>query len=225
MKKILKSFFKNNIFLHKILVNIVFIYLKLVYFTNKWEFVWPDGLSEEKINEKDGVLFIMWHNHLAFSMYACGNYNDIYGLASPHRDGKIITEIVRKMGYKIIEGSTNRDAFKATKSIIDKLKQGSKILITPDGPRGPARKINSSVARIGFKYGKDIIPVSCAATKYFRLKSWDKMIIPKLFGKIVVTVGAPAKLIGDVDKDDKFLEGQLNVLAAKAESIIESGAS
>ncbi|MDG1436344.1 MAG: lysophospholipid acyltransferase family protein [Rickettsiaceae bacterium] len=221
IKRIGKYLFKNNVLLHKLVTNIVFVYLKLVYATNKWTFLWPEQLSEEKINSKDGVLFAVWHNRLAFSIYMCRNYDGMYGLASPHRDGKIIIDIVKKMGYKIIEGSTNRKPVEALRSIIKQLKDGNKVLITPDGPRGPVYKVNSSMVRIGKKYNKDIIPISCAATKYFQLKTWDNMIIPKMFGRITVTIGAPLELSGNEVEDNKFLEKTLMELSAKAESITQ----
>jgi lysophospholipid acyltransferase (LPLAT)-like uncharacterized protein len=221
IKRVFKHFFKNNSLLHKLLTNIIFLYLKLVYATNKWVFVWPDGLDEDKINAKEGVLFAIWHNRLAFSIYICRNYDGMYGLASPHRDGKVITDIVKKMGYKIIEGSSNRKPVEAVRSIIKQLKSGNKIVITPDGPRGPVYKINSSMTRIGKKYNKDIIPVSCMATKYFQLKTWDNMMIPRMFGKTIVTMGGPLKLSGDQEMDDKLLENTLLDLSSKAELIIK----
>lgn len=222
IKKTIKYLFKNNILIQKLLGGIIFLYLKLVYITNKWTFVWPDGLNEAKTNDKDGVLFAIWHNRLAFIMYICKNYDDVYALASPHQDGQLITDILKKMGYKIIAGSTNRKPVEALRSIIKQLTTGNKIIITPDGPRGPVYKVNSSMARIGKKYNKDIIPISCMATKYFELKSWDNMMIPKMFGEITVTIGEPLLLSGDAEQDDKLLENTLIELSAKAKLIIKN---
>lgn len=221
IRKSFKRFLKNSLLIHKLSVGILFLYLKIVYITNKWTFIWPDCMSEAEINAKDGVLLAIWHNRLAFSMYICKNYDDLYGLASPHTDGKIITDIVKKMGYKIIEGSTNRRPVEALKSIIKQLTSGNKVLITPDGPRGPVYKVNSSMVRVGKKYNKDIIPISCMATKYFELKSWDRMMIPKNFGEIIVTIGEPLQLSGDEELDNQLLENKLMELSAVAELIVK----
>ena len=217
IKKSFKHFLKNSPLIHKLSVGIIFFYLKIAYLTNKWVFIWPEGMNDDVVNAKDGVLFAIWHNRLAFSMHICRKYDDLYGLASPHTDGKLITDIVRKMGYKIIEGSTNRRPVEALRAIIKQIQAGNKVLITPDGPRGPVYKVNSSITRLGKKYNKEIIPISCVATKYFELKSWDRMIIPKNFGKIIVIIGEPLELSGDEEQDNQLLASKLMELSSKAE--------
>ncbi len=221
-KKHIKFFLKNNRFVHKLVVYIIFLYLKIVYMTNKWVFILPKNLTQEEINAKNGVLFAIWHNRLAFAMYICKNYDGVYGLASPHSDGQLITDILKKMNYKIIEGSTNRNPMQAIKSIIKQITSGNKVVITPDGPRGPVYQINSNITQLGKKYNKDVIPISCMPTKYFQLKSWDNMIIPKFFGKVVVTIGAPLELYGDAIKDNALLKNRLMELSDKAKLMLNS---
>jgi lysophospholipid acyltransferase (LPLAT)-like uncharacterized protein len=215
IKKRFKIFLKNSSMVHNLTVNILFLYLKIVYLTNRWEYVWPSGWDEERINKLDGALFAMWHNRLTFCMHIFRNINNTYGLASPHTDGKLITDIIRKMKFGVIEGSTNRNATGSLKEIISKINSGNKVVITPDGPRGPVYKINSSMTRLANKFNKPLIPISCKASKYFELKSWDKMIIPKFFGKITVYIGTPIKLTGDENDDNSILEQTLMQLSDK----------
>ena len=58
------------------------------------------------------------------------------------------------------------------------------------------------------------------ATKYFTLNSWDKMMIPKPFGKIVVTIGSSIILSGNANIDDNLLENELLNLSYKAEKLL-----
>ncbi len=174
------------------------------------------------MNAYDGVLFAMWHNRLAYSMHIFIRYDNLAGLASPHTDGKLLTNVLRYMGYKIIEGSTNRNPTGALRSIISTINSGGKVTITPDGPRGPVYKVNSAITKLGHKYNKPVIPLGVAATNYFQLKSWDSMMIPKLFGKITVIFGSPLTLSGNEVKDNELLEKTLISLSAKAESKIKS---
>ena len=78
-------------------------------------------MGESDFNNEDGALFAIWHNRLAFGMYIFKNYNNVYALASSHTDGKIITDIIKKMKYGVIEGSTNRKPTDALRSIIKKI--------------------------------------------------------------------------------------------------------
>ena len=220
LKKYLKHFLKHSKFIHWLIVRTIYIYLKFVYLTSKWEFVWTDKALKKKFNTLDGALLAFWHNRLAFGMHILKNYDNVFALVSSHTDGKIITDVIRAMDYGVIEGSTNRNPTRAVRSIINSLTLGNKIVITPDGPRGPAYKINSTITKIAYKYNKPLIPISCMATKYFMLNSWDKMILPKPFGKIIVTIGTSIKLSGNVANDDRLLENELLNLSYKAETLL-----
>ncbi len=219
-QKYLKHFLKHSKFIHWLVVGTVYIYLKFVYLTSKWEFVWTDITLKKQLNTIDGLLFAFWHNRIAFSMHILKKYDNVFALVSSHSDGKIITDVIKSMNYGVIEGSTNRNPTKAVRSIINLLELGNKIVITPDGPRGPVHKINSRLTKIAYKYNKPLIPISCMATKYFTLNSWDKMMLPKPFGKIVVTIGSSIILSGDGNKDDSLLENELLNLSYKAEKLL-----
>ncbi len=220
LKKYLKRFLKQSRFIHWLIVRAIYIYLKFVYLTSKWEFVWTDAITKNQLNALDGVLIAFWHNRIAFGMHILKKYDNVFALVSSHTDGKIITDVIRAMNYGVIEGSTNRNPTRAVRSIINSLELGNKIVITPDGPRGPAHKINSSITKIAYKYNKPLIPISCMATKYFTLNSWDKMMIPKPFGKIVVTIGSSIILSGNANIDDNLLENELLNLSFKAEKLL-----
>ena len=63
------------------------------------------------------------------------------------------------------------------------------------------------------------------ATRYFELKSWDKMMIPKNFGEIIVTIGKPLELSGSEEKDNALLETKLMELTSEAKLIIKNNKS
>lgn len=213
IKKGFKNFLKNSDLIHNLSVNILFLYLKTAYYTSKWEFIWPEDLDKEKLNQLDGALFALWHNRLAFGMHIFRKIDNVYALASPHTDGRLITDVIRKMKFGVIEGSTNRNPTGALKEIISKISSGNNVVITPDGPRGPVYKINSSIARIAKKFDKPLIPLSCTANRYYELKSWDKMIIPKFFSKMTVRFGKPIDLKENEKANNALLEQTLTQLS------------
>jgi lysophospholipid acyltransferase (LPLAT)-like uncharacterized protein len=222
MKKIIKYHLKNSKIVFNIIASAIFIYLKFAYFTSRWNFIIPEGFDEKKLDSEDGLFFAIWHNKLAYSMHIFGNYNNTFGLTSPHSDGKIIGKLALMMNHKIIEGSTNKNASFAVKEIIKQITNGGKIVVTPDGPRGPVYRNGSIITKIASKYNKKVIPVSCHASKYFELKSWDKMMLPKPFSKIVVVMDNPLELVGEDKYDRLLLEKKLNYLTYQAEDLIKS---
>ena len=219
MRKTIKIYLKNSILLFNIVAVIIFIYLKFSYFTSKWIFITPKDFDEQNLNNESGLFFALWHNRLAYSMYIFRNYKNIFGLTSPHSDGKIIGKLVLMMNYKIIEGSTNKNSNSAVKEIIKQITNGAKIVITPDGPRGPVYKNGSVITKIANKYKKKVIPVSCHASRYFEVKSWDKMMLPKPFSKIIVVIGEPLELSGNDKYDRLLLEKKLNNLASQTKDL------
>ncbi len=222
MKKIIKYYLKNSKIIFNIVATAIFLYLKIAYFTSSWRFIMPENLDEAKLDNAKGLFFAIWHNRLAYSMYILGNYKNVFGLTSPHSDGKIIGKLILMMGHRIIEGSTNKNSAAAVKEIIKQISNGGKIVVTPDGPRGPVYKNNSVITKIASKYDKKVVPVSCHASKYFELKSWDRMMLPKFFSKILVVIGKPLTLSGDEEQDKILLENTLNNLTDQARNLLKS---
>lgn len=218
MRKIIKRYLKNNKIVFNIVARAILIYLKFAYFTSRWHFALPKEFDKEKVNNEKGLFFALWHNRLVYSINFFREYKNICALTSPHADGRIIGQLILMLNKSIIEGSTNKNARTAVKQIIQKLTEGAKIVITPDGPRGPAYKNNSVITKIASKYNKKIIPLSFHASKYFKLNSWDEMLIPKPFSKIWVVIGEPLTLIGNDQDDRLLLEGKLNDLTKQAEA-------
>ena len=110
---------------------ILFLYLKLVYYTSKWEFIISPNLKKDYLNQIEGALFAIWHNRLAFGIRIIQEIENIYALASPHTDGRLVTDIIKQMGIKVISGSTNRNSAIALKEIINKINSGNNVIITP----------------------------------------------------------------------------------------------
>ncbi len=197
----------------RLCTHLLTIYLKLVYYTTSWSYALPHGYSLKEFDASTRTIFAFWHNRLAIAPYIFANHKDIYALVSPHSDGKIISNILIKMGYKIIEGSTNRTPLLATRKIISALAKGSNIAITPDGPKGPKYKVNSNIIGIAKIAKAKIIPISLEINHNIRLKSWDSFIFPLPFGKGTISIGEELFLGENDDLAINELEKRLNQLS------------
>jgi lysophospholipid acyltransferase (LPLAT)-like uncharacterized protein len=189
---IIKKITKHQYF-YTILGAVIYLYLRIVYLTTKWVFVMPSDYTMSDFKNARGTVFVMWHNNLAIAPYAFRDHKNLHSLVSPHSDGKIIAIILRLFGYKIIEGSTNKNSMSAVKEIMHHLKTGDNIAITPDGPRGPLYKVNSNIAKIAEKTQSKIIPINVSVDKCIRFNSWDKLALPLPFGNGIVTLGGATK--------------------------------
>jgi lysophospholipid acyltransferase (LPLAT)-like uncharacterized protein len=74
------------------------------------------------------------------------------------------------------------------------LASGRDVLLTPDGPRGPAYELGQGIIFLAQKTGAPIVPINMEYSSCWRVKSWDRFIIPKPFSKVRVTMGQPQQI-------------------------------
>ena len=208
-----KKLFKKSQIVKQIVAFLLYAYLRLVYLTTRWTYKFSSKTSEHAWKNARTTIALTWHDRLAILPRSILHLNDKYHiLVSPHSDGIIISSVLKMLRFNIIPGSTNKNSMLAVKNIMRVLKSGENIAITPDGPRGPRHKINSNIIAIARKCDAVIMPVSCVASNYFTLKSWDKLMFPLPFGKISVYIGDP--IASNIDLTDAQLESILNNLTS-----------
>ncbi len=142
-------------------------------------------------NYPDTLIFAFWHESILFLPFATPEKRNIHVLISTHRDGLLASKAISHFGLKSIGGSSNRNPEKAFKEMLKKINEGADIGITPDGPRGPRRKVKKGVLKLAYLSKKGIVAVSCTPSNCFRLNSWDRMLIPKPFSRLTFRLHEP----------------------------------
>lgn len=138
-------------------------------------------------------IFAIWHGHLLTGLWHHRN-EGVTVLISEHRDGEIVARAAKSIGYGLIRGSTTRGGGRALISLVRELRAGHEIAITPDGPRGPARKFAPGALVAAQRSDVFILPVAVSASRAWRLKSWDRFMIPKPFARVTIAYGVPTKV-------------------------------
>jgi lysophospholipid acyltransferase (LPLAT)-like uncharacterized protein len=131
------------------------------------------------------VVFSLWHGQMLPLLYVHRNQG-ITVLISEHSDGEIIARIASRLGFGTVRGSTSRGAARALLGLARVLEQGGQLAITPDGPRGPARSMAPGVGIVARRVGVPVIAVAASASSAWRLKTWDRFMIPRPFAKVHV---------------------------------------
>jgi len=125
----------------------------------------------------------------------------VHVLVSQHRDGRLIGAVVRRFGINVVLGSTTRGGVGGVRSLIELIRHGDHIGITPDGPRGPRRQAAPGVAQIAAFSGAPVLPCAAQTTRRWVLRSWDRMVVPKPFGRGVVVCGPAIVITRDAWQD------------------------
>jgi lysophospholipid acyltransferase (LPLAT)-like uncharacterized protein len=160
-----------------------------------WRFrvVNGDAVRNLRSNELP-FIFALWHGHLLPLLW----YHRDEGvtiLISEHRDGELVARTAESLGYGLIRGSTTRGGGRALISLVRELQSGRVVAITPDGPRGPAEKFAPGALVAAQRSDSFILPVAVSASRAWRLRSWDRFMIPKPFARVTVAYGPPTKVL------------------------------
>jgi lysophospholipid acyltransferase (LPLAT)-like uncharacterized protein len=68
------------------------------------------------------------------------------------------------------------------------------VVITPDGPRGPAYELGPGIVFLAQKSDALVLPMNLEYSRYWRLRSWDRFIIPQPFSKVHVLISRPFRV-------------------------------
>ena len=181
--------------------------------------------------EGKNIILATWHSRLFLTVYyyryGLGG-KKICVLISPSRDGEFIARIVRKFGYSAVRGSSRHYRKNAHEEALKKLSEGFDMGITPDGPRGPAEKVQQGVIHIASESGCPIVPMTFSTSRNTRLNSWDRFVFPHPFSKSVVIFGSPVYVPLDASKEEKMekgreLESVLNRITRMADKHFNKG--
>ena len=163
-----------------------------------------DALREQH----GGVILVTWHGQSLIPVARCRGRGYL-GLVSLSRDGDLLAEFLRQMGWRTIRGSTGRGGARAVKMAVSALtakekadaerrdterrdgNAGAMLAVTPDGPRGPARCVQPGAIVLARLSGKPLVPVGIAIDRAWQAKSWDRFTVPKPFSRIVWLYGEP----------------------------------
>jgi lysophospholipid acyltransferase (LPLAT)-like uncharacterized protein len=138
-------------------------------------------------------IYVLWHGQLLPLLWTHRN-RAVAVIISEHRDGEIIARIADALGFRLVRGSTSRGAARALLSASRELESGRDLAITVDGPRGPAGVVAPGASIIAQRTGAPMVPTAAAANRAWRLRSWDRFMIPKPFTRITVAYGDPIRV-------------------------------
>ena len=212
----------KKLFLKKLKVNLLPPIIRLLIYligkTTKFTVIGEENYK----NFKGPVLFTFWHNRIFLSVYYYRymlNKKNICVLASPSRDGEILTRTLSKLGFSLARGSTRHYSKNALTTMMESFEKGFDGAIVPDGPQGPKYKVKEGVVRIARKTGLPLIPVAYNTSRKKILSTWDSFLFPFPFSHAVLIYGEPLMVSSDMSDEEAkaLLEEKLTEITKEAD--------
>ncbi|HEV8323126.1 MAG TPA: DUF374 domain-containing protein [Myxococcota bacterium] len=114
-------------------------------------------------------------------------------LSSTSDDGRLQAGILRRLGYRVVLGSSSRRGAAALVGLVRAVRDdGYDAALAVDGPRGPRGSVKPGIAWLASRTGAEIVPVSAAAAPaHVFARSWCAYRLPWPWARGRVAFGAP----------------------------------
>src|SRR3954452_9832174 len=136
------------------------------------------------------LAFVLWHEALLPLLWQHRNQG-VAIVVSEAREGRYLSDFAATLGYRSLPGSSTRGGARALLGAVRELQAGRSVAFTPDGPRGPRRHLKPGVVAAAQRGGAVIVPLHAIADRAWRLRSWDRFVIPKPAARVRVLYGRP----------------------------------
>lgn len=176
--------------------------------------------------DKDGnFVLAFWHNKLVMTLLGTDFIKKKVGLASPTKDGELISVPLEKYGTTMIRGSSDKNSVRSLLQLIKEVKNGATVGTPVDGPKGPIFEVKHGMIYISQKSGVPIVPMGVAYSKKWVFnRTWDKFQLPKPFSRGVVVFGEPYNVPLEIDMEFECLKlkQKIEELDEKANKILKN---
>lgn len=169
------------------------------------EHIFGDPASEKVA--RPSILSI-WHRGLIGGSWI-GRNRGLGVMVSEHGDGEMITEVIERFGFSTYRGSSTRGGARALLQMM-RVPLETVLVLTVDGPRGPAEEVKDGAIVLAARSGRAIAPTGFAASRAWRARSWDRLEVPKPFARIALAttelVDVPKSCLRDLDERAHYRE-------------------
>ena len=159
------------------------IFFSLLYYSLKIEFRGQKSLPRSSI-------IMLWHEKLLLAPLVTWRFRKKHFtvVVSKSRDGKLLSAFSKTYPNVTTIDVGHLERRKALVDMCQALNSDTAILITPDGPRGPRRKLKPGLDYVAKKTNAPIFYLEWHAEKVWTFNTWDKMQCPKPFSKVFFTI-------------------------------------
>jgi lysophospholipid acyltransferase (LPLAT)-like uncharacterized protein len=142
-----------------------------------------------------------WHGRMLPVWYVFRRSGST-ALTSASKDGDLLATLLRDWGFDVVRGSSSRGGAEALQAMVDHAR-ARPVLVTPDGPRGPACQAKAGAVVAAQRADVPVIPIGVTidSAKIFA-RSWDAFALPLPWSRVTVHVGQPINIDAEADRHE-----------------------
>jgi lysophospholipid acyltransferase (LPLAT)-like uncharacterized protein len=191
-----------------------------------FHFRYADPALNPEVARRTGQRYIyaFFHEVMLFPAYFWA-WPEMQILISDHRDGELITQVVKRLGFGVVRGSTTRGGARALREMTHRIDQGH-LCVTPDGPKGPRRHVQQGLAYLASRTGLPIVGAGMAFRDPWRAKSWDRFAVPRPYQPAACVIPEAVHVPADASRETietcrQEVERRMQAATLEAEAWVE----
>lgn len=134
------------------------------------------------------VAFVLWHNRLFLASEIHRRFRPtrpLYALISASKDGAFLAAFFAMVGgLRAVRGSSSNFGREAASALVEVMRDGRDIGITPDGPRGPCYDLKPGAIIVPRRAGAPLLLIGGDFESAWQLSSWDRFYLPRPFSRV-----------------------------------------
>jgi lysophospholipid acyltransferase (LPLAT)-like uncharacterized protein len=143
-------------------------------------------------------IYGLWHESVLTATQYGAN---VRVLISQSADGELIARVCQHLGIGTARGSATRGGAKGLLEML-RAREGAHLVLTPDGPRGPRRRLKPGIVFLASHAGLPVVPVGVGFTRAWRAPSWDHFAVPLPFSTVTGVIGAPIDVPPELAREE-----------------------
>ncbi len=112
----------------------------------------------------------------------------IVGVTSLSRDGQLVADVLGRLGYDVVRGSSSRGGIEVIIRCRDAVRAGKRPALAVDGPRGPQFSVQPGAEALATRAAVPVVWGRVEAAGW-RARSWDRFLLPWPFARVRVRYG------------------------------------
>jgi hypothetical protein len=178
--------------------------LRLLHATLRYEDILEEGGQSDQ--RAGASVWCFWHRCLLPA--ACFFYRRPHTtlLISASYDGELIARTIERMGYETVRGSSSRAGAGGLRALARAVRDGATAVIPGDGPRGPRYFLKPGITKLAQMTQLPVNSFYLLPQRAWTLRSWDGLLVPKPFSRVVIVWGRPVP-----PPESSDMEGQVRV--------------